>query len=375
MKTKSAFALASVLTLTLVGCVGDAEDAGAGDAEDEDTSETDTTGGETNGGDADGGEEGGIAPSTIDLETLGDDPLILGLVPAQEADTMVDDAEVLGDQLSEQLGGHPVETFVADDYTGLVVAMQTGQAHIGMFGPIVLMQAEEEAGAVPVLQSIRRGVDTYVTQWFTNDPDTYCLDEPVEVEYESEEDGALEGETVTMLFCNGTDSADGGPVGAEALELIEDGTTISFVQPGSASGYYYPATQLLELGVEDFDGQFAGGHPQSVQNVYNGSISIGTSFDDARRNLVNEDGIADVGEEVVVFAWSENIPNDGIAVSGDFTDEEVEAITEAFLAMAGDGELSAGDPLYDVYEIEGLVPADTGALEDARTVYHNFGDE
>ena len=33
---------------------------------------------------------------------------------------------------------------------------------------------------VPILQTERDGQVTYHTQWFTNNPDKYCLDEPVE---------------------------------------------------------------------------------------------------------------------------------------------------------------------------------------------------
>ena len=42
-----------------------------------------------------------------------------------------------------------------------------------------MVQAEDEAGAELILQSERFGSYEYVTQWFTNDPDTYCGDEPV----------------------------------------------------------------------------------------------------------------------------------------------------------------------------------------------------
>lgn len=57
------------------------------------------------------------------------------------------------------------------------------------------------------------------------------------------------------------------------------GATISFVDESSASGYYYPATQLQQLSgldpFSDIDAQFAGGHPNSVLNVFNDEISVG----------------------------------------------------------------------------------------------------
>jgi len=245
--------------------------------------------------------------------------------------------------------------------------MQTGQAHIGMFGPIALVQAVDQADAEVVLQAVRYGSDTYVTQWFTNDPDTYCLDEPVM--------GTSAGGEHEMLFCNGTDEATEGPIGEEALELIEEGQTISFVDESSASGYYYPATQLQKVAgldpFSDIDAQFAGGHPNSVLNVFNGEIEVGVSFDDARQDVYEEEET--VGEEVVVFGYSESIPNDGIAVGGDLSDEDQQAISDAFMALTETEEgLTALD---EVYGIEDLTEANLEALDAARDVAANFGEE
>ena len=339
-KFKSLFAVAGIAALGMTGCVSDTEDDPNGNGE--------TT--EDN-GDAAGGS---------------DDALVLGLVPSQDSAQLVEDGEKLADLLAEELD-RDVEAYVSDNYAGLVTAMQTGQAHIGMFGPIALVQAVDQADADVVLQAVRYGSDTYVTQWFTNDPDTYCLDEPVM--------GTSAGGEHEMLFCNGTDEAEEGPIGEEALELIEAGETISFVDEGSASGYYYPATQLQQVAsldpFSDIDAQFAGGHPNSVLNVFNGEIPVGVSYDDARQDVYEEENT--VGEEVVVFAYSESIPNDGIAVAGDLSDEDQQAISDAFMALTETEEgLTA---LEEVYNIEDLTEANIDALDAARDVAANFGEE
>ncbi len=285
--------------------------------------------------------------------------IVLGLVPSQEVDQLVLDAEVLGDLLSEELG-ITVRAEVTDSYNALVVAMQSGQAAIGMFGPIALVQAADQAGAEPILQSVRFGSSTYVTQWFTNDPDRFC-----ETEVVLDEDG--------FAFCNGVLDAESGPVGESALALIEQDEAISFVDEGSASGYYYPATQLEEAGLDPFalsGSFFAGGHPNSVLSVARGDATVGVSFNDARGNVVEE--LPTVGEDVVVFAWSTAIPNDGVAVAGDLPQDLKDAITEAFLAIADSEEGLAA--LDAVYSIEGLVPADLDALDAARQVEANFGE-
>lgn len=346
MKTKSAFALAGVLSLTLAGCAGDEGDVTGNDTEETEAAET-------------------PAGDTADITSV--DSITIGLVPATDSATEAeeDNANALKEQLSEALGGFDVEIFFADSYQTVIQGMQSGDVQLLMSGPIGMIQAEDEVGGTPILQSIRYGSDTYVTQWFTNDPDTYCLDEVVQNE---------EG----YSFCNGIydeesgEFADYGPVGQDALELIEDGTAVAYVDEGSASGFYFPQTQLNELGVE-VDAQFAGGHDASVQAVYNGDFTIGTSFDDARANIAEEN--PDVGEELVVFAWAGPIPNDGIVASPEFTEDELQVISDAFLSFAESGDLDEGDPLYDVYEINGLAPADEDALDVARQVYVNFGDQ
>lgn len=339
---KSAVALAGVLSLSLVACAGDQDDI---ETSEEDPQTTDSEAGTE--------EEGEAAGS---IESV--DKLVIGLIPSTDAATEVTNAEALGEQLSDALDGFPVEIFQAEDFTGVVSAMNNGDVHLLMSGPVGVIQAEDQAGGVPILQAIRDGSDSYVTQWFTNDPDTYCLDEPVDV------DG--------FLFCNGTDDAEPGPIGEEALELIPDNESVAYVDQGSASGFYFPQVQLDSLGVT-IDPQFSGSHDNSVLNVYNDNAALGTSFDDARTNVTDE--APDVGEEVVVFAWAGPIPNDGVAISGDLTEEEQQLVTDAFLSFSESADLGEGDPLYDVYDIEGLAVADQEALDVARDVYEEFGDE
>lgn len=310
-----------------------------------------------------GGDGDGDTEPTADAA---DDPteLILGLVPSQDVDELVEDADVLGELIGAELG-IPVTTFVSTDYSALVAGMQTGQAHIGMFGPIALVQAQDVAGATPILQSVRFGTPTYHTQWFTNDPDTYCLDDVVT---EANDDG------IELSYCNGTDEATTGPIGEEALALITADTPISMVDASSASGFYYPATQLQEVAGLDPLGlttTFAGGHPNSVLNVARGDQPVGVSFDDARTSVVEED--PEIGSKVTVFAFSQEIPNDGVAVSSDVSPELQQRIADAMIAVIGTEE---GATAFDeVYEIEDLVPADLEALDAARQVEANFGEE
>jgi phosphonate transport system substrate-binding protein len=284
--------------------------------------------------------------------------LVLGLVPSREADVLVENAKPLADYLTEALG-IPVESFVPQDYPGLVAAMQTGQAHIGAFGPFGLVQAADEAGAEIILQSARDGAVTYHTQWMTNDPGTYCTDEPV-----ANDDG--------LLFCNGTLDATEGPAGEEGIALIEEGTTVSFVGETSASGYIFPAVQLLDAGIDHetgIDPLFAGGHDASVIAVCNGDAEVGVSFNDARTIL--QEGDCDDLSNVVVFAYSAEIPNDGVAVAGDLPDDLKQQIAGALIDYADTEEGAA--VLDAVYEIDEFAPADLASFDLVRQAAAELG--
>jgi len=290
------------------------------------------------------------------------DELVLTLTPSQEAGGLIDTAQPLADALTEALG-IPVEAIVPSDYASVIVALQSNQAQIaGGLGPSQMVQAEDTAGATLILQSVRFGFGQYVTQWFTNNPDEFCADTPV-----ANEDG--------FLFCNGVDQAVDpaeGPIGTDALAAVA-GKTVAFVDQGSTSGYLIPSLGLLNAGVDpvtDISALFAGGHDSAVQAVYDGDAEVGVSFNDARGQLVET--VPDVGEQVVVFAWSDPIPNDGFAVAGDLPDDLTQAITDALVAFAESEEGSV--TMDELYEIDGLVPVPAGSYDIIRDLETELGD-
>ncbi|HEX2142600.1 MAG TPA: PhnD/SsuA/transferrin family substrate-binding protein, partial [Candidatus Limnocylindria bacterium] len=107
------------------------------------------------------------------------DELVIGSVPSREAGQLIEDIQPIAEFLSEELG-IPVRGEVTTDYTALVTAMEAGQAHIGFLPPYGMVQAVDRSNAEIILQSARFGSTTYHTQFFTNEPDKYCSDEPVE---------------------------------------------------------------------------------------------------------------------------------------------------------------------------------------------------
>ena len=293
------------------------------------------------------------------------DTLVMGFVPSREADVLVTNIDPLVDYLTEALG-MPVEGRVTQGYTGLVTAMETGQAHVGAFGSFGMVQAMDRAGVVPILQTQRDGEVTYHTQWFTNQPDKYCSTELAE-----NKDG--------FLTCNGLDAIETeggytfGPKGEDAIAKIEAGTTVSFVTPTSGSGYVFPALQLINLaGLDpetDVAASFAGGHDNSILAVCNGDAEVGVSFDDAR--TIIQEGDCDDMSKVVSFAFSDEIPSDGIAVAGSLPAELQQAISDALIEYSLTEEGAA--VLDAVYEIQTYGIANAEAYDVVRDAAEKLG--
>ena len=235
------------------------------------------------------------------------------------------------------------------------------EPHAALVGGLVRRHVRTP-DAVSLLQSERVGSATYHTQFMTNNPDKYCDDEPVVVD---EETG--------WRNCNGTDSADEGPVAVEKLAEIEAGTTVSFVEQASASGYIFPATIFIAAGIDpenDIDPIFAGGHDSSVIAVCEGDAEVGVAFDDARGAAETD---CDIAENVVVFAYGPEIPNDGWAVLGSLPDDLKEDIKQALLDYAASEE--GAQTLNDIYEIDNLVEADQDAFTIVEDAARELGIE
>jgi phosphonate transport system substrate-binding protein len=301
---------------------------------------------------------------------LAQDPeeLEIGFVPSLEAGALIDDIQPLTDYLSDALS-MPVKGKVKSSYPALVTAMQTGQTHVGALPPLGMVQAVDIAGAEVILQSVRFGSPTYHTQFFTNDPGKYCVDEPVANERREV------GEMLLFLNCNGTDRPfDGtriGPIGLEALEMLDPGTTVSFTRPGSSSGYIFPATVFATLGIDpvtDLDAIFAQEHDRSIITVCKGEAEVGVSFDDARSDAVTD---CDVSGSVVVFAYGPEIPNDGVAVSGGLSTELSGRIKQALLDFAGTDEGAA--VLESIYGINAFADPDLESLQIIRDAVEQLG--
>ena len=157
----------------------------------------------------------------------------------------------------------------------------------------------------------------------------------------------------------------------EALANIPAGSPVSFTEQTSASGYIFPATALIQAGIDPetaIEPLFAGGHDASVIAVCEGQAAVGVSFDDARTIATSD---CDIPCTVVVFAYGPEIPNDGIAVSGDLSDDLSGRIKQALLDYAATEDGAA--VLDSIYEISSFTEPNIEALEIVRQAVAELG--
>jgi phosphonate transport system substrate-binding protein len=297
--------------------------------------------------------------TTADPKADWPEEILFGFIPSEKQEKLADTVQPYMDYLTEQLGITFTGVITAD-YNGLVVAMGAGNADLGAFGPFGYVQAQEQYPEIGVLiQSIRFGSDLYHGQWFTNDA-SICEDEPVIGAYEwvdgvptildptevpalqvgwAYNDGVLGPEVL-----EGGEAVAQGLVCTASLEAVK-GKSIAFTSATSTSGGVFPQLQLFNLGIdieEDVEYSYLTSHDATVAAVYNGDFDIGLSFDDARRTLRKEK--TDVGQKVIVFNITDDIPNDVVAVRGGLPESLQLALFDATKTYLGTEE---GEAIFD----------------------------
>ncbi len=365
-------ASAVAMSLVIAACGSDDDDGGSTA-----TDATDTT----------------DAPDSTDAPAEpGDDwpeSIVFGFVPSQEQESLQDDIQPFIDVLEAGLG-IDVEGIVTTDYTGLVTAMGSQTADVGALPPFGYVLGKDQFGNIEaLLQSIRFGSATYHAQWFTNDP-SLCAEPPVpgtaleRVNGEVTQVDALEAIALQVgivfddngnkVFGDTTDSGEEVAKGSSCIGDLEGvvGKRVAFTSESSTSGYIFPALQLRNLGINeqtDVTAIFAGSHDAAVTAVYNNDADVGLSFDDARRNVRQE--LPDVGEKVIVFNISDEIPNDVVAVRSDLPDSLKQAIYDAISDyLATDEGREQFDLIYGWTDVQ---PANEADFDIVRAAAAELG--
>jgi len=332
-------------------------------------------------------------PATTTAPVL--DKIIFGFVPSAEQTDLQDNIQPLMTVLSEGLGIE-VEGFVTSDYSGLLVAMGSGQADVGAFNTLGYVNA---LNAFPtrmeaIAKVVRYGSGSYHGTFWTTDA-SVCSSAPVIGAFENI-DGVptlVEGsatmppdvKALQVGWGFGDDgmipevrTIDGAEVtvspgyACEADLSVMIGEEVLFVEEGSTSGYLYPSLQLKNAGISytsDIVQRYAGSHDGVISGLYNGDAKFGVTYDDARRTLRKTN--PDVGEKVIAFAITEEIPNDVVAVRSDLPADMKEKIYTILSDYISTDEGAA--VMDEIYGWTGLVPAVNSEFDVVKQAAEEFG--
>ena len=333
------------------------------------------------------------APATTVAETL--DKITFGFVPSAEQAELLDNIQPLMKVLSDGLGIE-VEGFVTSDYSGLLVAMGSGQADIGAFNTLGYVNA---LNAFPtrleaIAKVVRYGSGSYHGTFWTTDS-SVCKSAPVIGAFENI-DGVptlVTGSATTppdvkalqvgwgfgdsglipeVRNIDGADVTVSPGYACEADLSVLVGQEVLFVEEGSTSGYLYPSLQLKNAGIDytsDITQVFAGSHDGVIAGLYNGDAKFGVTYDDARRTLRKTN--PDVGEKVIAMGITAEIPNDVVAVRTDLPEDIKAQIYQILSDYISTDEGAA--VMDEIYGWTDIVPAVNSEFDVVKQAAEEFG--
>lgn len=286
--------------------------------------------------------------------------ITLSLVPSVEGEDLAEALGPLTDYLSEGLGIE-VEGVVANNYAATVEALGAGQAQVVITDAGSLYNAIEQYDAELILRDVRFGATSYAAVAYTNNPDKYCEDEPVMATYDAS--------GIELSYCNGLEEAGAsatgqGPKGVEAFEQLA-GAKVALQAATSPAGYQYPVVAMRDAGIDtdaDIEQIPVEGNNNAVLAVANGDAEVGFGYWDARTTVASE--VPDIAEKAVAFAYTEMIPNGGVAVANTLPADLVDELTTLLDEYAESSD-EAATVMFDLVGLSDWT-ADTAEEEITR---------
>ncbi|MFB7892753.1 phosphate/phosphite/phosphonate ABC transporter substrate-binding protein [Microbacterium sp. NPDC056044] len=288
--------------------------------------------------------------------------ITISLVPSVEGEDLAEALDPLTTYLSENLDIE-VNGVVATDYAATVEALGSDQAQVIITDAGSLYNATERYDADLILRDVRFGATSYAAVAYTNNPDKYCDEAPVMATYVASD--------IQLSYCNdieaeGEKATGSGAASLEALEKIDEGTRVALQAATSPAGYQYPVVAMREAGIDtdaDITEVPVEGNNNAVLAVYNGDAEVSFGYWDARTTVTTE--APDVAEKVVAFAYTDMIPNGGVAVSKNLPADLVAELTELMAGYADSSE-EAATVMFDLVGLSGWT---TDTADDEITRY------
>ncbi len=265
-------------------------------------------------------------------------PIKMYFVPSMEAGKIVTSGQEIADYL-EKVTGYHFKVAVPTSYASVIEALGTKETDIAWLATFAYILANEKYGAEVALTTVRNGLEKYKGQFIAR-----------------------------------TDS------GIDSLSDI-NGKVIAFTDAASTSGYIYPSALLAKKGIKPARSLFAGGHPQVVLSVYQGTADVGCTFwsppdengdiRDARRAVI--DTHPDVVDKIKIIGYTEWIPNDTVTFRKGFPEDMKKQIVDALLAFANTPE--GHQTLLDLLDIDNFVRANDHDYDVVRETLQTLGTD
>ncbi|MDP8220624.1 MAG: phosphate/phosphite/phosphonate ABC transporter substrate-binding protein [Candidatus Stygibacter frigidus] len=262
-------------------------------------------------------------------------PIKMYFVPSMEAGKVVTSGKAIAAGL-EKLTGYKFKIAVPTNYAAVIEAMGTNQADIGWLPTFAYILANQKYQAQVALTTVRNGLEKYRGQFVVR--------------------------------------ADSG------IKNLQDinGKVIAYTDASSTSGYIYPSAQLKMNNIKPDKYYFAGGHPQTILAVYQGSADVGCSYwsppqnnepQDARKAVL--DTYPDIMEKVIPIAFTDWIPNDTVTFRKGIDDEMKSRIVDALLEFASSEQGHA--VLYELYSVDNFVKSSDSDYDIVRKSLETLG--
>jgi phosphonate transport system substrate-binding protein len=193
--------------------------------------------------------------------------------------------------ISRTIKTHEIGCSITTSYAALVEAQRSNQIVVSYHGPLSVLFAEQQFGAIPIMVDSTDGVN----------PASY-----------------------NSYLLAGKDS----PV--TTVQEIR-GQDFAFVDPASASGNLFPRVMLIEEGIDpnhDIRGRYAGNHQNSILAIAKGQVPCGASNNLSVSSALSRGVLAE--GELVILKVSPNIPNGPFAVHPELDPRAVAKIQEVF---------------------------------------------
>lgn len=248
--------------------------------------------------------------------------IVMGLIPAENNEEMIQKFEPMRVYLEEKLG-RPVKVFTATDYAGIIEAMRQDKVDIAWFGPLSYVLAEQEADAEAFAVGVR-----------TNGRSTY-----------------------RSLFVVPGDSP---------IKSLEDlaGKNVAFVDPASTSGALVPSYLIFEATgkkPEDFFAQltYAGSHDAAELAVKNRTVDAAADNDITYEKMLKEGLISEESNRILL--QSDPLPGSPLTYRSDLDETTKNQIEEAILNAHNEIQVTG---YGDLLRYEAATPANYQPIRD-----------